>query len=114
MARCFDSRGGNRSAFSGVSPFCNEQLASFRKERCLLDVGSNSGDEGPSLTVLESVQCLECGAVYAKPADGGTVRENPGCPECGYVGWVVAVARPFSERLLLHRPGADHLPHPHG
>src|SRR3954447_23834259 len=44
----------------------------------------------PMLTVLESVRCLECGAVYSKPADGGTVRENPGCPECGYVGWVVA------------------------
>ena len=40
------------------------------------------------LTVLESVRCLECGAAYSKPADGGTVRENPGCPECGYVGWV--------------------------
>jgi hypothetical protein len=43
-----------------------------------------------TLTVLERVRCLECGAVYSKPADGGTVRENPGCPECGYVGWVVA------------------------
>ena len=43
-----------------------------------------------ALTVLESVRCLECGAVYSKPGDGGTVRENPGCPECGYVGWIVA------------------------
>jgi hypothetical protein len=42
------------------------------------------------LTVLESVRCLECGAVYSKPTDGGTVRENPGCPECGYVGWIIA------------------------
>ena len=48
---------------------------------------ANSGDDGPSLTVLESVRCLECGAVYAKPTGGGTVRQNPGCPECGYVGW---------------------------
>jgi predicted nucleic acid-binding Zn-ribbon protein len=63
------------------------------------------------LTVLESVECLECGAVYAKPSDGGTVRENPGCPECGYVGWVRAVARSFSETLLLRRPGADRLRH---
>ena len=75
---------------------------------------SNSGDEAPNLTVLESVECLECRAVYAKPAGGGTVRENPGCPECGYVGWVAAVARPFSETWLLHRSGADHLPHRHG
>ena len=51
---------------------------------------TEKGEAGPALTVLESVRCLECGAVYSKPADGGTVRENPGCPECGYVGWVVA------------------------
>lgn len=51
-------------------------------------VPANSGDEGPSLTVLESVRCLECGAVYAKPSGGGTVQQNPGCPDCGYVGWV--------------------------
>jgi hypothetical protein len=77
-----------------------------------LDVDSNSGDESPSLTVLESVQCLECGAVYAKPADGGTVRENPGCPECTYVGWAAAeVARSFSEALRLRRPDAGQLPH---
>jgi hypothetical protein len=74
-------------------------------------VDSNSGDEGPSLTVLESVECLECGAIYAKPSDGGTVRENPGCPDCGYVGWVAAAVRPFNEQWLLHRPGADRLPH---
>jgi hypothetical protein len=77
-------------------------------------VDSNSGDGAPSLTVLESVECLECGAVYAKPAGGGTVRENPGCPDCGYVGWVAAVDRPFNEAWLLPRPGADHLTHPHG
>ena len=40
------------------------------------------------LKVLETVRCLECGAVYSKPAGGGTFRENPGCPDCGYVGWV--------------------------
>jgi len=40
------------------------------------------------LYVLASVRCLDCGAVYAKPAAGGTVRENPGCPDCGYVGWI--------------------------
>ena len=51
-------------------------------------VNANVGDEAPALAVLESVRCLECGAVYAKPVDGGTVRQNPGCPDCGYVGWV--------------------------
>ena len=64
-------------------------------------VQANSGDDGPTVTVLESVRCLECGAVYAKPTGGGTVRQNPGCPECGYVGWVQALTpaepRHFSE-----------------
>lgn len=65
--------------------------------------------------MLESVECLECGAVYAKPAGGGTVRENPGCPECGYVGWVTAAAaRPFSESWSLSRSGVDHLRRPRG
>ena len=41
-------------------------------------------------TQIETVRCLACGAAYAKPASGGTVRANPGCPECGYVGWVLA------------------------
>ena len=57
---------------------------------------------GASLAVVESVRCLECGAVYAKPAGGGTVRANPGCPECGYVGWL-AVSVPVSKELSQHR-----------
>jgi len=48
---------------------------------------------GGHLAVVASVRCLECGAVYAKPAGGGTVRSNPGCPECGYLGWVAVPAR---------------------
>ena len=40
-----------------------------------------------ALAVLETVRCLECRAVYSKPVRGGTVQANPGCPECGYVGW---------------------------
>jgi hypothetical protein len=39
---------------------------------------------------IDRVRCLECGAKYVKPADGGTVNENPGCPKCGYVGWISA------------------------
>ena len=76
---------------------------------------SKSGDETPSLTLVESVECLECGAVYAKPAGCGTARENPGCPECGYVGWTrAAVSQPFSEAWLPRHSGADHLPHQSG
>jgi hypothetical protein len=40
------------------------------------------------LSVFESVRCLECGEVYSKPVAGGTVQKNPGCPVCGYVGWI--------------------------
>jgi predicted nucleic acid-binding Zn-ribbon protein len=40
------------------------------------------------LAVLETVRCLECGEVYSKPLVGGTTQKNPGCPVCGYVGWI--------------------------
>ena len=39
-------------------------------------------------TVLARVRCLDCGNLYAKPSRGGTVEENPGCPHCGYLGWI--------------------------
>lgn len=41
-----------------------------------------------AFTLYESVRCLECGAVYSKPSRGGTAHANPGCPVCGYVGWL--------------------------
>jgi predicted nucleic acid-binding Zn-ribbon protein len=63
-------------------------------------------DEGPDLAVYESVQCLECGAVYAKPSRGGTARSNPGCPDCGYVGWV-AVHVPLRGARAQLRSDAD-------
>ena len=75
---------------------------------------AESGDEAPSLTVLETVRCLECGAVYAKPAGGGTVRANPGCPECGYVGWVATRPGPISEAWLPRHFDVDRLPHRSG
>ena len=74
---------------------------------------SDSGD-APKLTVLESVECLECGAVYAKPTGGGTVRANPGCPDCGYVGWVGSRVRAFNEAWMPRHSGAGPQPHPHG
>ncbi len=49
-----------------------------------------SPEEVVGLSVLQSVRCLECGAVYTKPTRGGTARANPGCPQCGYVGWMYA------------------------
>jgi hypothetical protein len=36
----------------------------------------------------QTVTCLECGTTYPKPTKGGTTARNPGCPECGYVGWL--------------------------
>jgi hypothetical protein len=60
----------------------------------------------------EAVRCLDCGAVYSKPAAGGTVTANPGCPECGYLGWL-SISIPFSEDAPLRRSVAGrplHLP----
>jgi hypothetical protein len=34
------------------------------------------------------VICLECAAAYEKPTRAGTLAANPGCPTCGYVGWI--------------------------
>jgi predicted nucleic acid-binding Zn-ribbon protein len=74
---------------------------------------SDSGD-APKLTVVESVRCLACGVVYAKPSSGGTVRANPGCPDCGYVGWVGTRVRAFDESWTPRRSDAGHQPHRHG
>ena len=73
----------------------------------------SSGDEGPQLAVVESVRCLECGAVYGKPLAGGTVRENPGCPDCGYVGWIES-SLPVNEGWPLPRSAAGRQPHRFG
>ena len=53
-------------------------------------MGDEKTRNEPRLSQIETVRCLSCGAAYAKPSTGGTVRANPGCPECGYVGWVLA------------------------
>jgi hypothetical protein len=58
----------------------------------------------PPLAVLESVRCLECGDVYAKPAAGDTVMRNPGCPGCGYSGWIPITLPP--ERVSRLRSAA--------
>jgi predicted nucleic acid-binding Zn-ribbon protein len=44
------------------------------------------------LHLVASVRCLACGTVYPKPSALGTAESNPGCPRCGYVGWVPADA----------------------
>lgn len=56
------------------------------------------------LAVLETVRCLECGEVYSKPLAGGTTQKNPGCPVCGYVGWI-PITLPHEDEAL-HRSAA--------
>jgi len=60
------------------------------------------------LTVVENVRCLECGSVYAKPFGKGTVEANPGCPVCGYVGWL-AVSIPLRTASARRRSAGDRL-----
>ena len=54
---------------------------------------------------IDRVCCLDCGATYTKPGDGGTVNENPGCPRCGYLGWIPASVP--TEAPELHRSAED-------
>jgi predicted nucleic acid-binding Zn-ribbon protein len=68
---------------------------------------NHSASRGHSLALIEPVRCLDCGAVYSKPAGGGTVKANPGCPECGYLGWLSA-SIPFSEDAPRRRSAEDH------
>ena len=66
--------------------------------------------KGPTLAVYESVRCLECDTVYGKPSRGGTSNVNPGCPECGYVGWLsvdLAIKQPSARRRSDEDPPQD-------
>ena len=44
------------------------------------------------LHTLEPVRCLQCGTGYEKPRGRGAFQDNPGCPSCGYVGWIMVSA----------------------
>ena len=59
----------------------------------------------------EVVRCLGCAQVYSKPSAGGTISKNPGCPDCGYVGWVPLVVSLSGARRRA-RSGADRPQHP--
>lgn len=63
-----------------------------------------------NLVQVDRVRCLECGETYSKLAYGGTVSRNPGCPNCGYVGWILATIPPVSSDGL-RRSDADPPPH---
>jgi ribosomal protein S27AE len=70
------------------------------------------GMEDSNLVHIDRVRCLECGATYVKPTEGGTVSRNPGCPRCGYLGWILATIPTFPADGLL-RTGADRRLHLH-
>ena len=59
------------------------------------------------LALLQTVRCLECGEVYSKPVEGGTVSQNPGCPSCGYVGWL-SLSLPAPRRSAAGHGAAGH------
>ena len=56
---------------------------------------------------IKTVRCLSCGEAYTKPAGGGTVQANPGCPDCGYVGWVQAESQVLTGGLARDRFASD-------
>ena len=71
-------------------------------------MGVDNGGAAQPVTRIERVRCLGCGVIYAKPKGGGTVSANPGCPECGYVGWVLETL-PFTRDALQLRSVGDRL-----
>jgi hypothetical protein len=69
------------------------------------------GEPSNNVIQIDRVQCLECRTRYIKPADGGTVQENPGCPKCGYVGWISATIPATNSGGGLRRFAADRRQH---
>lgn len=68
-------------------------------------MGLDNGDAFQPLSRIERVRCLGCGVTYVKPTGGGTVWANPGCPDCGYVGWVKEGSPIMRETLQLRSVG---------
>ena len=100
-----------RPCAAGAGPEREAELsASFGSSGALLGMGTTTTRQQRGLKVLQSVSCLGCGGVYAKPAGGGTAAMNPGCPECGYLGWL-----PFTPEAGSRQPhyAADRRPHLH-
>ncbi|MBV8065870.1 MAG: hypothetical protein JOY72_09055 [Actinobacteria bacterium] len=57
------------------------------------------------MKLLITVRCLECGASYGKPQSGSIADTNPGCPVCGYVGWIpTAAPRRAGAAVVVGRP----------
>lgn len=71
-------------------------------------MGVDSADDSRPFSRIQRVRCLVCEIVYVKPTGGGTVSANPGCPECGYLGWVKE-GSPITRDALQHRYVGDRL-----
>jgi NAD-dependent SIR2 family protein deacetylase len=67
---------------------------------------SHQGYTGQVVRAFATVRCLDCGSTYTKPMGRGTAAANPGCPECGYLGWLPFSAAPSQQS----RFDADPLP----
>ena len=65
-----------------------------------------------TLRPVEAVRCLECGKDYAKPCGRGTLTTNPGCPDCGYLGWI-STAVPLTSSFERRRSAAGPQPGRH-
>lgn len=82
-----------------------------RKNSVIADISmtveSNTPADDAPLSTAKIVRCLSCGSAYAKPLGGGTVQANPGCPDCGYVGWVLAESPVLTGALAHRRFSAD-------
>jgi hypothetical protein len=85
------------------------------QENAVSDVSTDVVVTSAELVAVERVRCLDCGTSYLKPCGGTITRRNPGCPRCGYVGWISALVPAGEEpegrqqhtsgprRLQLHR-----------
>ena len=63
-----------------------------------------------SAKLADSVSAASgCGIGYAKPSGGGTLTRNPGCPGCGYVGWLPIHRRSRQRRAWPLRRGSPQL-----
>jgi NAD-dependent SIR2 family protein deacetylase len=64
-----------------------------------------------STATVIRVQCLACGCAYEKPETDRTIRANPGCPECSYLGWMPiksAVGSPIHSVADRRRAPVEH------
>jgi hypothetical protein len=64
------------------------------------------------LTTVETVSCLGCGTVYAKPTGRGSLSAHAGCPSCSYVGWRPSAAGLTASPHARFDAGHRQLPRP--